>query len=560
MDRLPSELISRIVLHLLGDDEENLEGRRPNPWSKSPSIAQYASISRSWQDAVEMHTFSMVKARSNDLSLFDRAFRRAHRRQAVSIIEYDIVLPPYSRARSWKLERPREHAENMAIFSQAVHAIFSSLHAWQVDQEAIHGATGSVGRPIRLTITVDVRLEVSGLASNGLGLYRMDGHFLDFTEPCSALPEVRRVSELVTGGIVRPLHPNAAFRMVAALSNVKNIFVHMLEPQLRREEMRREHRCALAQNISLMNSTKFSSLRTIYLTLDSAEPWNHSFTPSDCRDPTQPSKDTLSAALRLISQSLPITELTLYGPFIISSELFWPSDSLAPDAAPHWPTLQYLTVNANIVAPDGTYYYTGTEESVSESEDDDPWASSPNSGNSPRTRTNPSTDVDAAGYNSDDSQVRDPINRDDITRSNGGLPPNNWRRELDPERFDPLVLAMSRASCCMPALLELEFYMGMSDAQGPSGIMFYGAAEQEVPEVPGGLRKFEHIKRRRWRAYIGPKAKWEPPEEVLDLWRRFVGPGGVITMDKLLDSWEPKDESGGFEEIVDGPEPPDSPC
>ncbi|KAH7123163.1 hypothetical protein EDB81DRAFT_913321 [Dactylonectria macrodidyma] len=505
MDKLPFALISLIVSCLLEDEKRNRK-----PWLKPPSIAQYASISRVWQDAVEMNTFSAVKVRSNDFSRFETAFRHIQRRRTVSVITYNIVLPEYSSARCWKLERPHEHTENVAVFSRAVHAIFRTLHAWQVEENG----------------TAESSLDSSGLQRRGIGLYRMSGHFLDFTEPRSLLPEVGIVESLSIRGILRPLHPDAAFRIIAALPSLEFINIDTLEPDLRWEDMRREHYRALTRHISLMGNAVFSSLRALHLNWDTCEPRNHNFTPGDLCDPQQPSKDSLSAALHVISQSLPITEFSLSGPFIISPELFWPNDSPDPNALPHWPILQYFTVNASIIAADGTYYYTGTPESESESDDDNPWWPT-----SPRAEPN----VDAAGYSSDDSRVRDPFDRNDAARRNGSSPFNNWRRELDPERFGRLVLAMSRAACCMPELRELEFVMGMSDAQGPSGIVLCGEVEWEATPVAGGIREVEYVTGRSWKANIGSRAKWEPPEEVLELWHRFVGRSGVVTIGKRGD-------------------------
>ncbi|KAJ4307925.1 hypothetical protein N0V84_012406 [Fusarium piperis] len=344
MDKLPYALISLIVSCLLEDDEGNRK-----PWSKPPPIALYASISRSWQDGVEMHTFSHVKVRSDEFSRFETAFCHMRRRRAVSTIDYDIVLPPYSQARCWKFERPHEHAENMAVFSRAVHAIISSLHAWQTDEEAVNGAgaAGSGCRPIQLKVRAESRLDSSSLQRQGIGLYRMGGHFLDFTEP-----------------------------------------------------------------------------------------WT----------PGTPESE--------------------------NDDLWWPDNSRA----------------------DG--------------------------------------EVDNSGYASDDSWVRDPFDRRNIHRNNGTSPLNNWRSELDPSQINPLVLALSRAICCMPVLGELDFYMGMSDIQGPSGIVLNGEAEWDVAPVLAGNREIEHIKRRCWKAEIGCKAKWEPPGEVFELWRRFVGPGGDITVNE----------------------------
>ncbi|RSL48502.1 hypothetical protein CEP53_009515 [Fusarium sp. AF-6] len=504
MDKLPYALISLIVSCLLEDDEGNRK-----PWSKPPPIALYASISRSWQDAVEMHTFSQVKVRSDEFSRFETAFCHMRRRRAVSTIDYDIVLPPYSQARCWKFERPHEHAENMAVFSWAAHAIISSLHAWQTDEEA-------------LNVRAESRLDSSSLQRQGIGLYRMGGHFLDFTEPCSVLPKVRRVSELSIRGVLRPLHPNAAFRIISAFPSLEYICIDLLEPDAVQQGMQRQHRSALTQHISSMNTTSFSSLTTLYLNWDSCEPLNHSFIPNNLDGPEQGSIDTLSTALHNISQSLPIAELYLYGPFRISPELFWPNDSPAPDSPPHWPALQCLTVNASIVASDGTYYYTGTP-GTPESENDDLWWPD---------NSRADGEVDNSGYASDDSRVRDPFDRQNIHRNNGTSPLNNWRSELDPSQFNPLVLALSRAICCMPVLGELDFYMGMSDIQGPSGIVLNGEAEWDVAPVLAGNREIEHIKRRCWKAEIGCKAKWEPPGEVFELWRRFVGPGGDITVNE----------------------------
>ncbi|KAM0424899.1 hypothetical protein ACHAPT_009955 [Fusarium lateritium] len=477
MDKLPYALISLIISCLLEDDTGDRK-----PWSKPPPIAQYASISRSWQDAVERHTFSEVKVRSDEFSRFESAFRHTNRRHALSTINYEIVLPRYSQARCWKFERPHEHAENLIVFSRAVHAILSTLHAWQVEDEAVNGAAGSGCRPIHLDMRAESRLDSSSLQRQGIGLYRMGGHFLDFIEPCSVLPKVKRVSEMSIRGVIRPLHPSAAFSIVSALPNLECICIDLLEPGKARGDIQRQHRSVLTHHLSSMNSTSFSSLTRLYLNWDSCEPWDHSFAPNDLRDPSQGSKDALSMALHTISQSLPITELYLYGPFMISSELFWPNDSDSPDSPPHWPTLQCLTVYASIIAPDGTYYYTGTPQTP-ESEDSDPWwPESPGE-----------AEVDTAGYASDDSRVRDPFNRRDIRRSNGMLPLNNWRSELDPERFNPLVLALSRAVCCMPMLGELEFCMAARLAISPlieapnsnAPDMLAAFSSQPMPSSPG---------------------------------------------------------------------------
>lgn len=76
MDKLLFALISLIVSCLLAlgswllEDEE----RDREPWLTPPFIAQHTSISRVWQDAVEINTFSSVKVRSNDFSRFETAF------------------------------------------------------------------------------------------------------------------------------------------------------------------------------------------------------------------------------------------------------------------------------------------------------------------------------------------------------------------------------------------------------------------------------------------------------------------------------------------------------
>lgn len=63
MDKLPVAFISPTVSCPLEDEE-----RERKPWLKPPSVAHYTSISRVWQDAIEINTFSSVKVRSDDFS------------------------------------------------------------------------------------------------------------------------------------------------------------------------------------------------------------------------------------------------------------------------------------------------------------------------------------------------------------------------------------------------------------------------------------------------------------------------------------------------------------
>lgn len=224
MERLSLELISLIASHLSNDEAR-----------------QCASISPCWQHAVEQRTFSKLKVRSDKFSLFEIALQHAHRRRAVSSIEYEIILPSYSRARCWKRERLWEHEENNVVFSQAIHAIMRVLHAWQTEGEAATSNSHN-SRPIQLCIKASSQRDASDLQRKGIGLYRMNGNFLSLTEPYSDVPKVERVKELQITGTWRPLHPEAALKIITSMPNLEVVELDSKQPWPKWEAMIREHR------------------------------------------------------------------------------------------------------------------------------------------------------------------------------------------------------------------------------------------------------------------------------------------------------------------------------
>lgn len=135
--------------------------------------------------------------------------------------------------------------------------------------------------------------------------------------------------------------------------------------------------------------------------------------------------------------------------------------------------------------------------------------------------------INISGYNSDDSIIRDPIDKLYERRLNGWLPMNIWRNVPDTRRFNPLALALSRAAIRMPEIRALEFHMCRDDdMMGDVGISLHGE------------EGWGSWKPRQWRVVMGRNAQWEPPEEVIALWREFAGKGGEVIIQRDGDDHE----------------------
>ncbi|KAK2863703.1 hypothetical protein FQN49_004077 [Arthroderma sp. PD_2] len=508
MNRLPAELLSSIITDVLP---------KHDIWDPLPCSARaiYACVSRRWQSIVESHTFKTISLHSDELPYFIQLLDDSpHRRRALKILQYTVNLPRCSERQRHHYENSQEMRENNIIFTRAVYRLFLTLNRWDKDDYM----------PIRLSLEIESPSDVPSARWIDSRL-----EFVPIAECGNTLVNVKRITNIhiATDGY-RDIHPATSIKLMAALPMLVRVTCWLTQPQSMWEEERRKHRHVLARGLE---ASHFSALKVLSLDDSYDDPKNHSFHPGILDEPSTSTMDSLNTVLHKISQTIPLTRLYLGSRWIVSPELFWPTENRP---RPFWPTLTHLRVKASIVTPDGRYYYTG--------DDSLHMASSPeleDSENLPSDGPSPS-DISIHINNRHEMQRR--------ARLNGDLPDHPWRDRLDAEVFNPLMLSISRAVLQMPAIKQLRVYFGTLPTSLIGGwytsIECLGPGHKTDPllYVTDAKREKETIEEqqriRRFKVWLGKNLRgWSPTMEMMSLWREFAGEDGIARVERESSEW-----------------------
>ncbi|KAE8332150.1 hypothetical protein BDV39DRAFT_189267 [Aspergillus sergii] len=227
-----------------------------------------------------------------------------------------------------------------------------------------------------------------------------------------------------------------------------------------------------------LGSPSLRNLKSLYISLEESIPLNCSY-ETQTEDPAYPDGDALNLSIRKLAETSPLATLSLTGPWLISPALF---NGTAP-----FPYLQDLNINAAILTYDGRWYYTGDPSFVNRH----------------------------FQFGTEDTEQGEAMLNGEV--------PHWWRTVPDPEMFHALMKSMAEAMNRMPRLLRLKFCMAMY-LTGDHGIFFWYSETRPA--------RWEE---RRCRIGLIRAAKWEVPDEILELWRERVGWEGVtLTDNKVL--------------------------
>lgn len=525
MDKLSLELVYLIVSHLAGRPPLPPAINLPYPPPRRESMVPYATISRQWQVAVENVNFTHIKVKSSDLAEFATVFSYPRRRALLRRLDLDVVLPSYCETRVADFETREEHRANVTAFDKGVRALLDLLRHWEEDTPG--GFAGYGGDDFALRIEAHSPMDGKfGLHSVpvGIGRDRYAGRYLVFVEALAEgtspapLPTVRRVSHFLYENPERQFHPAALCQVLDALPNLETIDLDLGEPPFKALGRRREHRLALAAGLEKLELSRLTSLRINWSC--NMDPFNHSF---NCGDLTVDGVDALNEALRRLAQRCPLRELELKHA-LVSPELFVDHKAgLSPvgmDSATVWSNLQRFTITTGMVAPNGTWYYTGDLDAQSPG-----WDATDHDFDD----TDDDEDADSRVSSDDDGELEQdrPSRRDDLL--NGVRPAHEWRNRPDPSLFNPLVRAMALAATQAPNLKRLAFQMAM-DLGDPIGVEFEFLAAG-VPSMGsyGQSSESEHeVKVRRVRSLHGSMSEVLLEDDVNALLKEWVGEGGVV--------------------------------
>ncbi|KAK7756342.1 hypothetical protein SLS62_001568 [Diatrype stigma] len=338
MERLPQELVAKIAGYL----PDRHEGKRIRP--------ALATLSRSWQGAIEHFTFETLHITSDDLGDFFLAFARHRtRRRFLQDLKIDVILPRYSDEDCAKYETADDRAANNDVFSRHTLGLLKELSQWPAGGKlnlviGMYSPMDSIHRdPEKLDRD---RYEVALGRRQDIFSERYCYSYIRFADTCPVVP---RVTSLYAHSGTRFLDPGSLVALTAAFPNLERINWPYEDPgyflALRRQQMQ-EFASAIA---SFQPS---SACKTLYININS--PWY----PHKERLPNLNSGDkSFCDALSAMLGRSNIQRLDYEGP--IDPTLFWPQESSETEDTSSWESLREMQVHFGLGSLAGQWFFKG---------------------------------------------------------------------------------------------------------------------------------------------------------------------------------------------------------
>ncbi|KAI9162827.1 hypothetical protein HJFPF1_04420 [Paramyrothecium foliicola] len=469
MEKLPPELLRDVLSYL-----------------QAP-LASYATVNRAFQTLIEVRTFANIKTKStnDDVRQFEAIFTQDNRRRAVKSLEFAVELPKIRDERLMRLQNKRESAENNRAYTTAVKALFERLSAW--DDSSDHDALTSSFLTITSASPSDSQ-QPSELGYHERHAWEIRNHtkYIDL-EGVQELPSIRRISSFTVEG--RYIHPNAMATMVAAMPNLKIFIWWFYTAPRRMHALWASLRDAMACLVSVI--ANLSLLEDLILYCEDSDPLNHDWKPPSLVDCA--GVDRLSVAFHKLSQLPRLRKLSLAGMYTISPDVFDLS------AVNGWPSLERFEIDISMIAPNGTWYFTGVRSVAQVSEEDH--------------SDSDLEDADAL-FLSDESSERFP--RSTWEKLDGQSPCFLFRHHPDPATFDPLIIAMVRAVSKMPLLKEFGCDLPMSHV---ASIGYIGPSQRDRCSnvwAASSTQGHWHICLMQ-ENQLEEETNWKPPQELVEV-------------------------------------------
>ncbi len=488
MDKLPAELIHAIASHL------------------TPPLAGYATISSTWQHAIESRTFASVTAYSGVVLFgqFKAVFAAVRRRTLLRNLAFYARLP--LRDEDGIIEEPltrQEVAEDDVAYTHALVALFSFLSTWKYEGHARLTIALRAVTPLPVddgfgcdfpNYTPELSVAMKSLPAVGFSRNAL--------EKSGGLPTVPVVCSFTAGCFGRHLDPAAIPLVARALPNIGTMR-YAYHPSTRRlPDLRRTERLALANALSSIARADLRLLTMLTIYCVDEDPFNEAFNPPSLIGPT-PSRDHLSVAFRHISQLPCLRHLCLRGYHVVGSELFEDPGSPVGDSAPTWPALVQLELSISVITPDGRWYFSGDESNAYYDDDYD---------------SNP---YEVAAW-------EDVLGEDDSRE-----PRYRFRSTPDSATFTPFIMSLVCAVARMPVLRKLEFEAPWDCSRPGIRVYYFGAGERRGCDTLSLAEQAFHaarLEKSRWvltlRNY--PEAQWLIPPELRAALTRSTGEGCVL--------------------------------
>jgi hypothetical protein len=357
MENLPQELVDRIIRYinaaLLEEQAQWVFTSPEHRVTPTSRFASYASICRTWKEAVEGVTFARITVKDDELDAF-QTIVAGRRRTYVT----ELSLTIWGLDGQTKVGEPlEEQSTKNQRFTNALYKLFRILKAWE-DQ--------GVRKPLRLYFPMAFVAPVDRIRAMASFESFVFTYVLTGLPQHMSLPKLSNVTYLnIYGGSSRRLEPAIASIIAAALPNLREITLDFDDEFPNDKDRRLRMRTSFAEVIKdiCLQPRGVASIKSLGYTPNGHREHGGNLVPSHL------SYDPYSAGLRIFSQNLSSLSLTTCLDFTI----FWPSPHESNAPHPYWPFLKDLYIKFSLVSPSGEWYFTSpdyaTEDDFSEDSD-----------------------------------------------------------------------------------------------------------------------------------------------------------------------------------------------
>ena len=146
---LSQEIITLVASYLQRWEQED----RANILERGRALLPaYATISQSWQYAIEYQTFREIAVKSTEIENFSRIVVN-HRRKQLRLLELNVILPTYTDKACAKFETEKDKQSNNQVFTKAIKDLLALLRSWHDEfQMTGNDSDTPIGPSLRLCI------------------------------------------------------------------------------------------------------------------------------------------------------------------------------------------------------------------------------------------------------------------------------------------------------------------------------------------------------------------------------------------------------------------------
>ena len=146
---LSQEIINLIASYLQRWEHEDLANTSERGQALLPA---YATISQSWQYAIEGQTFREIAVKSTGIGDLSRIVVN-HRRKLLRRLELMVILPTYTDKACAKFETEQDKQSNNQVFTKAIKDLLALLRSWHDElQTTGNDGDAAIEQPICLCI------------------------------------------------------------------------------------------------------------------------------------------------------------------------------------------------------------------------------------------------------------------------------------------------------------------------------------------------------------------------------------------------------------------------